>query len=170
MRALLIFFLVLARGSAENSEASDLAVLFVEEVGIGVLVGAVSVYLAATLFRFTVSRGWVTDVWRKIVTAALALVCFAATQWLGGSGLRSDDKLFIGWFGPRGLASIVFVVIATQETLPGGNIIGVTVAFTVLLSVIAHGITANPLSRAYVKRQTTTNAVKPKVRRRPTSE
>jgi NhaP-type Na+/H+ or K+/H+ antiporter len=51
----------------------------------------------------------------------------------------------MGWFGPRGLASIVFAVIVLNEHLPGGGTITMTVACTILLSVIAHGLSANPL-------------------------
>jgi NhaP-type Na+/H+ or K+/H+ antiporter len=67
---------------------------------------------------------------------------------LSGTGLSPRDKLFIGWFGPRGLASIVFGVIVLQENLPGGDTIGLAVFCTILLSVVAHGLSANPLSRA----------------------
>ena len=55
------------------------------------------------------------------------------------------DKLFIGWFGPRGLAAIVFAVLVLDEKLPGNDTIMLAAGWTVLLSVIAHGVTANPL-------------------------
>jgi sodium/hydrogen antiporter len=55
------------------------------------------------------------------------------------------DKLFVGWFGPRGLASVVFAIIIFDAGLPGRNVLTVTAAFTILLSVIAHGMSANPL-------------------------
>ena len=64
---------------------------------------------------------------------------------LAGTNLRSDEKLFMGWFGPRGLASIVFAVIVLNEHLPGGGTISMTVVCTILFSVIAHGLSANPL-------------------------
>ena len=64
---------------------------------------------------------------------------------LGGLNLRSDEKLFIGWFGPRGLATIVFTVIVLNEHLPGGNIIATTAVCTIMLSIIVHGLSANPL-------------------------
>jgi NhaP-type Na+/H+ or K+/H+ antiporter len=63
---------------------------------------------------------------------------------LAGMNLQSNEKLFMGWFGPRGLASIVFAVIVLNEHLPGGSTITITVACTILLSVVAHGISANP--------------------------
>lgn len=71
---------------------------------------------------------------------------------LTGMGLRADEKLFAGWFGPRGLASIVFAVIVLEEHLPGSTTISITVATTIVLSVIFHGITANPLVALLAKR------------------
>jgi NhaP-type Na+/H+ or K+/H+ antiporter len=64
---------------------------------------------------------------------------------LRGTTLSTAEKLFMGWFGPRGLASIVFGVIVLNEHLPGGKTIIMTMISTVLLSVILHGISANPL-------------------------
>jgi NhaP-type Na+/H+ or K+/H+ antiporter len=52
--------------------------------------------------------------------------------------------MFLAWFGPRGLASIVFLVIVGVENLPGEPTLIRTVVCTVTLCVIAHGITANP--------------------------
>ncbi|MEH6593682.1 MAG: cation:proton antiporter [Halioglobus sp.] len=63
---------------------------------------------------------------------------------LDGTGESSANKLFLGWFGPRGLASIVFVIIVLEESIPAGNQIAVTVVCTVGLSLFLHGITANP--------------------------
>jgi NhaP-type Na+/H+ or K+/H+ antiporter len=71
---------------------------------------------------------------------------------LTGMKLRTDEKLFIGWFGPRGLASIVFAVIVLNHDLPGGATIAITAACTILLSIIAHGISANPLIAALAKK------------------
>ncbi len=67
-----------------------------------------------------------------------------------GSGLRWPTYLFLGWFGPRGLASILFVLLILEETsLPHRNeLLSITV-ITVALSVVLHGVTAGPLARAY---------------------
>jgi NhaP-type Na+/H+ or K+/H+ antiporter len=70
-----------------------------------------------------------------------------------GTASKLEDKLFIGWFGPRGLASIVFAVIVVGAELPHGEFLAQVVGFTVLLSIVAHGITANPWARAYGARQ-----------------
>jgi len=71
---------------------------------------------------------------------------------LGGMKLRTDEKLFMGWFGPRGLASIVFAVIVLNKHLPGGTTISMTVVCTIVLSILAHGISANPLVAALAAR------------------
>jgi len=76
-----------------------------------------------------------------MLPVALALV---------GSGLSRATVAFVGWFGPRGLASVVFGLLAL-ETLGARDARPVTtvIAFTVLLSVIAHGLTAEPLARRF---------------------
>lgn len=63
---------------------------------------------------------------------------------LAGAGLPRPTVLFMGWFGPRGLASIVLGLVFLEETerLPGEDAIKLAVAATVLLSVFAHGCTA----------------------------
>ncbi len=70
-----------------------------------------------------------------------------------GSGIDTEGKLFIGWFGPRGLASIVFAVMVLNSGLPNTGPLAMTVTCTVILSVICHGITANPWARAYGARR-----------------
>jgi NhaP-type Na+/H+ or K+/H+ antiporter len=66
-----------------------------------------------------------------------------------GMKLNLWTKLFVGWFGPRGLASIVFAVIVLDAKLPHSEEIAIIVATTILLSVLAHGLTANPLANRY---------------------
>jgi NhaP-type Na+/H+ or K+/H+ antiporter len=68
--------------------------------------------------------------------------------------LARVSVLFAGWFGPRGLASIVLglIVVAEAPHLAGRDEIEAVVASTVLLSVLLHGITAAPLSAAYARR------------------
>ena len=79
----------------------------------------------------------------RMVPVALSLI---------GVGFRLPTVLFMGWFGPRGLASIVFLFIALSELRAAGVIAGPladVVAWTVFLSVILHGITAYPLARRF---------------------
>ncbi len=70
---------------------------------------------------------------------------------LTGSGLSLPEKLFLGWFGPRGLASVVFAIIVMNDQLPGEKTLVLTVVCTVTLSVVAHGLSANPLARVLAR-------------------
>ena len=72
---------------------------------------------------------------------------------LVGARLHLSTVLFLGWFGPRGLASVLFALLVLEESLLSDReaIIGV-VMMTVLLSVFAHGLTAFPGVRWYSKR------------------
>ena len=64
-----------------------------------------------------------------------------------GSGLRPVSVAFVGWFGPRGLASILFVILVVEGTsLPHDAVLESVVAITVLASTFAHGMTAAPLA------------------------
>jgi len=71
---------------------------------------------------------------------------------LAGLGVSIEGKLFIGWFGPRGLASIVFAVIVVNGNLPNGGVLAMTVVCTVILSIILHGLSANPWAGGYGER------------------
>ena len=89
--------------------------------------------------------------WQVVVYAVLSLTVIRMLPIylsLAGSGLRSDAKLFVGWFGPRGLASVVFAVIVLNEQLPGGNTVVATATCAIILSVVLHGVSANPLIAA----------------------
>jgi NhaP-type Na+/H+ or K+/H+ antiporter len=70
------------------------------------------------------------------------------------TGLQTNSVLFIGWFGPRGLASIVLLLITLNDApdIPGLQTIAVVVTMTVLISVFAHGISANPAITWYAKK------------------
>jgi len=93
--------------------------------------------------------------WTAIVYALLSLTVIRMVPVglsMLGSGLRMSSVLFLGWFGPRGLASVVFTLIAV-ETLAHEGLVSAPLVeiatWTVFLSVIFHGITARPLSRIY---------------------
>ena len=72
---------------------------------------------------------------------------------LTGLGVSNEGKLFMGWFGPRGLASIVFGVIVLNANLPNSGPIAMTVVCTIMLSILTHGVTANPWAKAYSARR-----------------
>jgi NhaP-type Na+/H+ or K+/H+ antiporter len=79
----------------------------------------------------------------RMIPVALAML---------GSGVRPATLGFIGWFGPRGLASIVFAVIVIDESrLPNEGLLTLVVYLTVGLSVFAHGFTAAPLADRYAR-------------------
>lgn len=73
---------------------------------------------------------------------------------LAGSGLSTSTITFMGWFGPRGLASIVLGLVYLEEEkhLPGEEITRLAVMATVLLSIFAHGLTAVPGIRWHARR------------------
>jgi NhaP-type Na+/H+ or K+/H+ antiporter len=191
------------------------------------VVGLAATGCASLLLRATVKRGWISEDWVEVPVVALAVVCFAAAQAIGGSGfiacftgglmvswlaprrkhdlvrgaenigatlamltwvafgalivglimrmtwpvvfyavlsltvvrmipvflsltgtgLAAAEKLFIGWFGPRGLATVVFGIIVANEHLAGTDLVAQVAVCTVLVSIVAHGVTANPLLR-----------------------
>jgi NhaP-type Na+/H+ or K+/H+ antiporter len=103
------------------------------------------------------SLGFMDDV-RVWAFALLALTAFRMVPvWLSllGTGLRPPSVLFIGWFGPRGLASVVFALLAIEELAAEGDVspdLGLvlgTILLTVLLSVVAHGFSGGPLAERY---------------------
>jgi sodium/hydrogen antiporter len=96
--------------------------------------------------------------WPALLYAMLSLTVIRMVPvflCLIGTRTRTADKLFIGWFGPRGLATIVFAILVLDEKLPGNDTIMLAAGWTVLLSVIAHGVTANPLIRRMAARPST---------------
>ena len=94
------------------------------------------------------------------------------------TGLRRDTVTLIGWFGPRGLASVVFLLIAFDQMGPdhaASETLVRVVTWTILLSVLAHGLSAGPVGSWYARRIATAGseawesgaAHEPRVRRRP---
>src|SRR3954454_8140281 len=79
----------------------------------------------------------------RMLPVALALL---------GTGARSPTVAFLGWFGPRGLASIVFAVILIDDTeLPHLHTMLLAITITIAISVYAHGLTARPLTERYAR-------------------
>ncbi len=82
----------------------------------------------------------------RMVPVAISLV---------GTGLTRFSTIFIGWFGPRGIASVLYILIVVNELgLEGYEPMLSVVVLTILLSVYLHGISAVPLSRLYSSRLT----------------
>jgi len=92
--------------------------------------------------------------WEVLLYAALSLTVvrmLPVALSLLGTGARRPTLGFVGWFGPRGLATIVFAVILIDESsLPHERILLLAVVATIGISVFAHGLTAQPLTNRYV--------------------
>ena len=83
-----------------------------------------------------------------------------------GARLRADTTLVMGWFGPRGLASVVFTLMAYEsfhEAARTFDTLADTAAWTILLSVVLHGISAVPLANWYARRLETADAAAPEL-------
>jgi len=222
----LLFILLAIVAPIETGEGAvaHSLLLILEEIGIGLLVGAGLAYISAALIKVARKRQWNSPLWDQLTLVSVAVLAFSMAQQLGGSGfiaaficgliagpllenkhsylhhnegyadllsvliwiafgaviltntwqyfswktwtyaiasltvlrmvpvwlslmgttLNTESRLFLGWFGPRGLASIVFGVIVMRYELVAMNEIIATVVSTVLLSVVFHGLTANP--------------------------
>jgi sodium/hydrogen antiporter len=97
---------------------------------------------------------WREAGWRELLFAVLALTVvrmLPVALCLLGTRLRAQTVAFIGWFGPRGLASVVFALISLEslEVDDPLRIVLATISLTVLLSVVAHGFSAGPLAARY---------------------
>ena len=110
--------------------------------------------------------------WQWVVIAVLALTVLRVVPValaMIGTGFQWRTVVFLGWFGPRGLATIVFGLLALDELGPNSPFIddlGGVMAVTVILSVFAHGLSSGPLSNAYgewVKRANAPIGVEPSV-------
>ena len=91
---------------------------------------------------------WVTP--SILIYAALSLTVvrmLPVSASLVGSGVNQPGRIFLGWFGPRGLASIVFVVLALTEQLVNPGYLAVAAVTTILISIVAHGMSANFLAK-----------------------
>lgn len=93
--------------------------------------------------------------WEVIIYAFMSLTIIRIIPVflsLINAGISRKEKLFIGWFGPRGLASIVFAIIVLDVQMPHKSTIVLTVVCTILLSVVLHGFTANPFIKSLNKK------------------
>jgi NhaP-type Na+/H+ or K+/H+ antiporter len=114
-------------------------------LGAGTFVVFGAVLLQPTLGRLS---------WQVVLYAVLSLtVVRMLPVWLAMLGTRAQPPTvaFLGWFGPRGLASIVFAVLTIESRgeLPHESVVLDAVFVTIGLSVLLHGLTAAPLARRY---------------------
>ena len=114
-----------------------------------------SALLSAVVFVFAgaIAFAVLSDApWQVFAYAALSLTVVRMVPVaiaLLGTGLKPRSVAFVGWFGPRGLASIVFGLGILEAALPGQSLMLQTILATVALSVILHGLSATPLAAAY---------------------
>ena len=109
------------------------------------------------LFGLLVARVWSQFHWTHALYAILSLTVvrmLPVALALIGTRLSGATVLFMGWFGPRGLASIVLgLVYLEQHTQqPGESTIRLAVMMTVLISIFAHGLSALPGIEMYARR------------------
>jgi NhaP-type Na+/H+ or K+/H+ antiporter len=133
--------------AAAGQEAARF-VPFVEETG-----SLVSLLVWLLFGAIAVAPAFENLHWQTVAYAALSLTVIRMAPValaLIGSRLGLATAAFVGWFGPRGLASVVFGLLAVEDLGEAGARPATTViAFTVLLSVVAHGLTADPLASRY---------------------
>jgi len=139
----------LAFGTASGRRGEPL-VPFVEETGalVSLLVwlafGAVAVAPAVEVLN-----------WQIVLYAVLSLTVIRMAPVavaLAGSGLDRATIALVAWFGPRGLASVVFCLLALEELgSPVADHAAAVITITVVLSVVVHGATADPLASRYAE-------------------
>jgi len=92
--------------------------------------------------------------WKTVTLALLFLTVVRMLPiWLSLTGLKlsSYEKIFLGWFGPRGLASILFALLVLEDfPIPGAQELTACVVLTVLISIVLHGVSAAPLSNLLI--------------------
>jgi NhaP-type Na+/H+ or K+/H+ antiporter len=117
----------------------------------GELLNAVTfiVFGAAILGPAVDDLGWEVIVYAVLSLTAVRMLPVAVS--LLGTGARRPTVAFVGWFGPRGLATIVFAVILIDESsLPHEHTLLLATMATIGISVFAHGLTAQLLTNRYV--------------------
>ena len=240
----LALFIALALAEEEALTGGQWILFPLQQIGFGVLVGALVGASGAWLVREAIRWGWISDTFERLALLALALLAYALAGLVGGNGfiaafagglcagpflrgigeravgfadaegqllnaavfftfgavaipfildemdlsvaiyaglslsvirmlpvgiallgtrLRGVSVLFMGWFGPRGLASIILGLVFLEESasLSASVEISTVVAATVLLSVLLHGLTSSPLSTLYARSAATMSPAAP---------
>ncbi|HMJ03682.1 MAG TPA: cation:proton antiporter, partial [Conexibacter sp.] len=121
-----------------------------EQVG-NVLNGVTFVLFGAILLGPALGElSWDLAIYAILSLTLVRMIPVVIAMW--GSRARAPTLAFLGWFGPRGLASIVFAVILIEESrLPHEHLIVIAIYLTVGLSVFVHGLSAAPLADRYAR-------------------
>ncbi len=92
--------------------------------------------------------GWLELVYALASLTVIRMVPVAISMI--GSGLDKQTVLFVGWFGPRGIASVLYLLMAAAAIgIEGQERVFSVIVLTILISIFAHGISARPLSLRY---------------------
>lgn len=130
------------------ARADPEAVLLSEQIG-NVLNAATFIVFGAVILGGVWSRIGTVEVAYAILSLTVIRMVPVAIAMMG-TRARAPTVAFLGWFGPRGLASIVFgVVVVDAANLPHTSVLTVTISVTVAMSVVAHGLSAAPLTSRY---------------------
>ena len=132
---------------ATSGKRGERLVPYVEETG-----ALVSLLVWLAFGAIAVVPAFEGLTWQTVLYALLSLTVIRMAPValaLAGRKLGRTAVAFVGWFGPRGLASVVFALLALEDIGKSAGPAISVIAFTVLLSVVAHGLTANPLAHRY---------------------
>jgi len=112
-----------------------------------------AVFQVVTFFIFgalIVATGYHQSIWRLVVFVPFALLVArpaAVLVSMAGTRLPRPQRLFISWFGPKGVASVLFALLVLDRGVEHGRLIFDVAAFVVLSSILAHGLTDTVGSR-----------------------
>lgn len=103
----------------------------------------------------------VQSAWNELTLATIALALFvilvarpvAFVLTLARADISRSGTAMIAWFGPRGLNSLLLIILAIAEGLPNSEYIFSIVSVVVMASIILHGISATPLINWYARKQ-----------------
>ena len=132
---------------ATSGKRGERLVPYVEETG-----ALVSLLVWLAFGAIAVVPALQSLTWQTVLYAVLSLTLIRMAPValsLIGAGLGRPAVAFVGWFGPRGLASVVFALLALEDLGQSAGQAVAVIAFTVLLSVVAHGLIADPLAHRY---------------------
>jgi NhaP-type Na+/H+ or K+/H+ antiporter len=128
----------IALGAAEH-DVPDAFVAFAENVS--------SIFQVITFFLFgalIVATGYDGPLWALVAFIPFALLIarpVAVIAALAGTKLPRPHKAFIAWFGPKGVASMLFALLVLDRSVAEGSLVFDVAAFVILSSILAHGLT-----------------------------
>jgi NhaP-type Na+/H+ or K+/H+ antiporter len=124
---------------ASEHEITERYAIFSENVS--------AIFQVITFFVFgalIVATSYHDDIWKLFVFIPFALLVarpVSVLTALAGNRLPQVQKLFIAWFGPKGVASMLFALFVLDRAVADGSLIFNVAAFTIVASIIAHGLT-----------------------------